>query len=118
MLRRRRGCRQARLVGNSGHQPLPGTRGRLGSSGRQREQAEVAAQLFYFAAAGGASVQMLFERMALRAVERSERVERQVFRELFVHGHTASTFRNASNPARILVLIVPSGSPVFPAISE
>ena len=70
-----------------------------------------------FAPASGTPVQMLFKRLAFGAVERSERVERQVFPELFVHAHAANTFRNEIRPARILVLTVPSGSPVFSAIS-
>ena len=40
-------------------------------------------------------------------------VQRQIIRELFVHAHAANTFRSDTNPVRILVLMVPSGSPVF-----
>ena len=61
--------------------------------------------------------QMSLDRRALLAIERSQRVKRQVFRELFVYAHAANTFRKDSNPLRILVFIVPNGSPVFSAIS-
>jgi hypothetical protein len=62
---------------------------------------------------------MFFKRDLLAAFEAAQRVERQVFRELFVHAHLVSTaLRNCNKPVRIRVLIVPSGSPVFCDISE
>src|SRR5215470_1827896 len=60
---------------------------------------------------------MLFQHHLLGKIQRTERVQRQVIRELFVHAHAANTFLKTSSPVRILVFIVPNGSPVFSAIS-
>jgi len=78
-----------------------------------------AAKLFEFAATRGAAGKMRFERGLFFAFQAAQRVEREVFCELFVHTHVISTaLRNIISPVRMRVFIVPSGSPVFCEISE
>jgi hypothetical protein len=75
--------------------------------------------LFEFAAAGGTRVKVLLEGGAFASFQRAQRVQGQVFRELFVHAHRDSTtLRNCTSPFRMRVFTVPNGSPVFAAISE
>src|SRR5205807_3315912 len=62
-------------------------------------------------------LQVLFEFNLLIAFERSQGIECEVFGESAVHTHGFKAFRKASRPARMRVLIVPSGSPVLVAIS-
>ena len=106
-----------RLAGDGIHQSLTRVARRSGASGGHRQQRHIPAQQLEFATAVGAAVQMGFERNQFVALQRAQRVQREIFRELFVYAHATTALRSASNPARILVLMVPSGSPVLAAIS-
>src|SRR5215472_2858705 len=107
----------ARLCGNRLEQPLPYPVGRFGPYSRQGQQRRIGAQRFQFTAALAAGAQVRLKLCPLLlAIERTQGVERQRFRELWMPVH-ANAFLKASNPVRMRVLMVPSGSPVLPAIS-
>ena len=68
-------------------------------------------------------LQVRLEALPLARVQRAQRVEHHVFRELFVRIHERSPcsdrrLRSCNNALRMRVFTVPSGSPVLAAISE
>src|SRR5438552_16950445 len=60
---------------------------------------------------------MFFDRQTFRAIQRAERVQREIIRELFVQVHGLKALRRVTRPARMRVFIVPRGTRVFAAIS-
>src|SRR5947209_3322921 len=80
------------------------------------QRRHVSTQLLQFAVAGGALLQMPFQRDSLLALQYPQGIECEVLRELFVYIH-AKALRRLSNPARMRVFTVPSGSPVLAEIS-
>src|SRR5262249_2831744 len=104
------GCRQC------SHQPLSRALRRLWTHRGESQQRGIGAQRLQFPTAVGARRQMHLQIGAGFSIERADSVQRQVFRELVMVLH-ANAFRTANNAERILVFTVPSGSPVFAAIS-
>ena len=87
------------------------------AAGAEGEQGRVSAQLLEVAAARSAVTQVLLERKTLFTLERIHCVESEIVGELFVCAHAITALRKANSAVRMRVLIVPSGSPVFFAIS-
>src|SRR6202035_3133519 len=84
------------------------------AAGGKSQQSHIATQTLQLTPAFRASLEMrlhFYESCALQSAES------EIVSELFVRVHRLQALRRRSRPARMRVLIVPKGSPVFSAIS-
>src|SRR5580704_17329190 len=112
-------CALTRLSGNGVHQTETRPRRRPGPCRGQREQSHITAELFQLTAANAAGLKVRLQGATLVPFRQgSQSVQGQIFCELVVNRHFTKAVRNVVSAVRMRVLIVPSGVPVFAAISE